>query len=28
MRLHRGNIRVDNNPNGGAIFTLSFSLAD
>ncbi len=28
MRLHRGNIRVDNNPNGGAIFTLCFSLAD
>ena len=27
MRLHRGNIRVDNNPNGGAIFTLCFCLA-
>ncbi len=28
MRVHRGNISVDNNPNGGATFTLCFQLAD
>jgi two-component system, OmpR family, sensor histidine kinase MtrB len=28
MKVHRGTVRVDDGPNGGAVFTLRFPLTD